>query len=271
MTEDERRTRIKELHGFSEWAKELSLRRGFTANASLAARDVGELKGFQNWELVSTESLKTRRSACKGVRYLWKRPIQGREEIVLAQIIECSSVKEAHEQIIDLMMEATIPCFPKCEEQGLEVGDVSFCGYMGSPAGIIFARNNLAIDVRSIGRDQVSVLEVAQCIDRALSGDADSDIGPDGEGMRTRAMDLGVERSLKVRKGDRILLSVPGYRVADEKFTFRVRSTGGEIQRIGDDLFYIAESPGAQMADIAVFDSDRKKCAIVHYDWDVMA
>jgi hypothetical protein len=63
-------------------------------------------------------------------------------------ISECSSVKEAHECIIDYMITCTLPKFPSGKSRGIEVGDVCFTSIDDPPTGIIFARNNVMVSVR---------------------------------------------------------------------------------------------------------------------------
>lgn len=62
-------------------------------------------------------------------------------------ISECSSVKEAHECIIDYMITCTLPKFPSGKSRGIEVGDVCFTSIDDPPTGIIFARNNVMVSV----------------------------------------------------------------------------------------------------------------------------
>jgi len=59
---------------------------------------------------------------------------------------------------------------PRLDEKGIMIGDVGFTGHGDVTTGIIFVRYNILVDVRSIGKESLSVKEFARLIDNYIIG-----------------------------------------------------------------------------------------------------
>jgi hypothetical protein len=167
-----RRENIKEIHDFSSWAKKVEAKksRKLKTAFSLSKGDFSDMGNFLNWELVRKEPIGTERPGCKGTEYLWKNPEDKKEELVQIRVIECNSYSEAHEAIIDFMMHSTLPKFPTDKKIGTSIGDVCFLGHNETPTGIVFSRDNITVSIRSVGKNNVSVKEIAEKIDSIIAG-----------------------------------------------------------------------------------------------------
>jgi hypothetical protein len=176
IEEDSRREKIKEIHKFSSWTTKVKdkKRRDLSTDFSVSRKEFTDIEYFSNWELVRKEPVRTERAECKGTEYLWRDPTpEKEEELVQIRIFECNSSSNAHEAIIDFMMSASVPKFPNCEESGIDIGDVCFAGYGQIPTGIIFARDNVMVYIRSVGKNDISVKEIAEKIDSMIRGKID--------------------------------------------------------------------------------------------------
>lgn len=83
-------------------------------------------------------------------------------------IYEYDSVLGAHERLVDLLAACTAPNLPRAESQGLDLGDIAFSGHGEEPHALFFARQNVVVEVRSVGSTHVSVKELAEAIDRQI-------------------------------------------------------------------------------------------------------
>ncbi len=173
--EDSRRENIKEIHNFSSWKRKVTdkKRRDLSIDLSASIRDFSDIKNFFNWKLIRKEPVEIERQECKATEYLWKNPTNEKEELVQIRIIECNSFSDAHEAIIDFMMSSSLMKFPSCEEIGIDIGDICFGGYGEILTGIIFARNNVMVYIRSVGKNDISIKEIAENIDSMIRGKID--------------------------------------------------------------------------------------------------
>jgi hypothetical protein len=87
---------------------------------------------------------------------------------VLVDVAPHPTVAEARDALVDALARSSAPRLPSCEERGLSIGDVGFCGFGDPLTAILFVRQNVLIDIRSVGETPVAVAEIAKSIDAQL-------------------------------------------------------------------------------------------------------
>lgn len=259
-----RRKRVKKIHNFSTWVRRMPKKAmGFNVNFSISKRDFSDLKDLLDWELLRKKFVKIGRPGCKCIEYMWRNPKpEKEEELVLIQIIECDSYLNTHESIIDFMMSCTLPKFPAGKEVGLDIGDLCFGSYEKIPVAIVFARDNLMVYVRSVGKDNVSVKEVATKIDRMIRWGLE--VKPKIKVSRKEIRKISAIKKI-IRVGDKLLLTIAGYDLKNEKLKYRVIAPGGQILRDNARLYYRAEKLGRHQISIFIFDENNNLITSVEY------
>jgi len=162
FSEEAFRERVKQNYDFYEWA-------GHTREGD---RNV-KISGFSlpssgtTFEVVEKEDLSPSSRQTRVTRSVCVSPTSGKGRIITT-IFECSSVDEAHESLIDVVMTYMAPKLPKCETKNLTVGDVCF----GSPGDInlsvIFARFNILSEIKSATPGPTPVDEIAKAVDSLI-------------------------------------------------------------------------------------------------------
>lgn len=157
------RVRVKANYGFPNWAGHT---REGTNNVRLTdvRIDPEQIKG---WKLEDTEELpvvKQRRER----RYIYlSLESSGRRRLLLTTL-ECNSVLDAHESLIDVVMTYMAPRLPRCEIKGLEVGDICFGSHGDVNLSVIFARFNIVAEIKNAGTETTSVDEFARAVDSVI-------------------------------------------------------------------------------------------------------
>jgi hypothetical protein len=158
------RNRVKANYEFSSWAG--GVKEG-TKDARL--RDVLTLPdALQNWKLEEMENLPSSNRQQRVVRYIYNSERDGGAARLVSTVIDCSSVLEAHETLIDVVMTYMAPNLPRCETKGLEVGDICFGSHGDVNRSVIFARFNILVEIKNAGREAVSVDEFARKVDSLI-------------------------------------------------------------------------------------------------------
>jgi len=87
---------------------------------------------------------------------------------VLVNVATCASAVEAKEALIFALARVMAPHLPTCHDRGFELGDLGFCGLDDPPTLAMFVRNNLFVEVASVGRERTPVQALAQTIDSQI-------------------------------------------------------------------------------------------------------
>lgn len=156
------REAVKERYRFSEWAGRVE------GEESVVRRDVRLPDGLvEGWSVERTHDL-SEMMGVPAARHVYARTDEGGRERVMVKLFEHASVLEAHEALIDLLMSSMAPSLPPCGEVGVRAGDVCFGSHGDVQTGVVFARHNVVVHVRSIGARVVSVAPFAEAIDGLL-------------------------------------------------------------------------------------------------------
>jgi hypothetical protein len=156
----------EDLFQFDEWAgKTRSGREVTLRDFEFDAEAIGGLS------LESFAELSPAFGARRMIRYFFAGLEAPAEDRVLIKVYEFSSVLDAHHGLMQAVATYMAPWLPRCETKGLELGDICFCGHDDLATSVIFARNNILAEVKSIGFNRRPVDEIAAELDRRMNAD----------------------------------------------------------------------------------------------------
>lgn len=161
--EEAYRQQVKTNYEFSTWAGHT---REGTADVRLTDVRIGP-EQIKRWKLEEAEELPAVRQR-RERRYIYVSPESGGRRRLLLTTLECNSVLDAHESLIDVVMTYMAPRLPRCETKGLEVGDICFGSHGDVNLSVIFVRFNILAETKNAGTEPVSVDEFAREVDAII-------------------------------------------------------------------------------------------------------
>lgn len=161
--EEAYRNHVKANYEFTKWAGKT---REGTPDVRLTDVRIGP-EEITRWKLEEAEELPAVRQR-RERRYVYVSPDSGGRRRLLLTTLECNSVADAHESLIDVVMTYMAPSLPRCETKGLEVGDICFGSHGDVNLSVIFARFNILAETKNAGTEPVSVDEFARDVDAII-------------------------------------------------------------------------------------------------------
>ena len=162
FSEEAFRETVKQNYDFSQWAGQTKQGDRGVRISAFAVPSRGNV-----FAVVEKEDLSPSRRQDRVTRYVCVSPPGGNRRIV-ATVFECTSVEEAHETLIDVVMTYMAPKLPRCETKALTIGDICFGSHGDVNLSVIFARFNILIEVKSATPDGASVDEFAKAMDSLI-------------------------------------------------------------------------------------------------------
>ena len=161
--EEEYRKQVKTNYEFSTWANHTK-----EGNADVRLTDVRiDPEQINRWKLEEAEELPAVRQR-RERRYIYVSPENSGRRRLLLTTLECNSVLDAHESLIDVVMTYMAPHLPRCETKGLEVGDICFGSHGDVNLSVIFVRFNILAETKNAGTEPISVDEFAREVDAII-------------------------------------------------------------------------------------------------------
>ena len=90
------------------------------------------------------------------------------QQRVMVRVSEHPSHEDALLALLLILTQSMAPTLPRLDERGINLGDVGFCGHSEEITSLIFVRYNVLIDIRSIGKEPVSVIALAEHADAQI-------------------------------------------------------------------------------------------------------
>ena len=159
MADASKRAWLKERHRFSEWAGRSTLPKERSVEAPRLAGT--ELRG---WTLERAERREVTGPVAPARHTTFWRG-EPPEAVVRIDVFVCTSVDAAHEYLIDALGEFESNAVRRRADA--PYGDVAF----GTETVALFARGNLVVVVRNVGREVVPVADVARAVDALVLGE----------------------------------------------------------------------------------------------------
>lgn len=162
FSEEAYRERVKQNYDFYQWA-------GHTKEGDRNVKISGLLlpSTATAFQIVEREELTPSSRQNRVTRYVCVSPT-GDNRRIITTVFECTSVDEAHETMIDVVMTYMAPKLPKCETKNLTVGDVCFGSHGTLNLSVIFARFNILSEIKSATPGPTSVDEIARAVDSLI-------------------------------------------------------------------------------------------------------
>lgn len=155
---------IKDRYGFEEWLMDEDGQRPVLENF---IADLGGVAGLTLLKRVATAQIRGHYAD----HYVLEEEADAAAAPsvhVMVNVMTCASSAEAKEALLFALARVMAPRLPECSERGLELGDICFCGVDEPPTGVYFVRNNLFVDVASVGCTPVPVHDLATIVDRQI-------------------------------------------------------------------------------------------------------
>lgn len=120
-----------------------------------------EIPGWKLIKIIPDHVYKDRRT----LTYMWQKVDSKTEELIRIDIIESHSWRKSHEALLELLGGYQAPQLPEASSRKIEVGDVAYAGFGEIMQSVVFTRANMIIRIHSVGKQNVSVVDIAKQMD----------------------------------------------------------------------------------------------------------
>jgi hypothetical protein len=153
------RERIKTSYDFDSWTSNL----GELKNL-LAVRFMVDKLDISGFEFESRRPLMNHKHSLIDVF----RNKNNAQVKVAIEIMEFSSVNEAHETLVDVLSNCMATEIPTTEQLNINAGDVGFGGLEETQSSIYFVRRNVFVHVHNVGKERISVVKITEQVDSEI-------------------------------------------------------------------------------------------------------
>lgn len=159
------RNQVKANYDFVSWANQAQ-----RSDGGVQVRDFRiaseELEG---WKLLMTEALRPSERQRRITRYGYGPSGEARGPRLILTVLECHSILDAHETLIDMVMTYMAPRLPRFGSEGLAIGDIGFGSHGTVSVSAIFARFNILVEILRASPEAGSIDEFARGVDALIS------------------------------------------------------------------------------------------------------
>jgi len=239
LSRSNHRNEVKKRYGFEAWGGKIKgPEAGLTRNFLIPWRYLQPFKVER--KEVTPVSLREGRE----LTFIFASPETPKDERLLIRVWECDGVESAHEALIDVVMTFMAASLPSCSSLDLEIGDVCFGSHGERQVAMIFASNNLLIDIRSIGLRKLAVSSYADKLDKLIEGDLSDLLGK--KPKKGRPIIFEVQLSSDTAKVDgEIVVKVTAADLYINDFMVILLGTGGTFLQREKDFVFLAKTPGS--------------------------
>jgi hypothetical protein len=174
----------------------------------------------------------------------------GKGRVVRISIGEAPDPQAAREALLELLAGSMAAQLPRARERGLNLPDPAFVNPGEPLTWTAFARDNLCIEIASIGDKTVAVNDFIERINSDLSRFPEQTRAV--KGLKITELALGAE---KVAQRSKVPLTFEYQADPSAELTARLRTTLGPIQRRDHKLFVTALRTGTHDLQLAVVSS----------------
>jgi len=238
------RNKVKERYGFAAWGgKTRGPEAGLTRNFLIPWKYLSPFKVER--QEVTPVSLREGRE----VTYIFISPEAPKDERLLIRVWECDGVATAHEALIDVVMTFMATSLPPCSSLDLEIGDVCFGSHGNRQVAMIFARNNLLIDIRSLGLRKLAVSSYAAKLDQLIGGDLRNFLVMEPKDSKPVSFEFQLSSDTAGVDGE-IVVKVAAADPGVKDFMVLLLGTGGTFMPRGEDFVFLAKTLGSHLLRI---------------------
>jgi len=202
---------------------------------------------FESWRLVDSEP-ERQLDGCRVLASMWTSEGESGdvERLMQVQIDECPSWRGALSELAGFLSECQAASLPEAATRGVEIGDVAYTGVSDVFDTVFAARANVALEVRSVGRDTVSVEDPARRLDGLFTERPRPTEHPVNPTIRSFEVDKPV-----ISRGERVALHVRASDPLERPLWYQFFTNLGEFFIEDDRPGFLSNLPGT--AEIQVF------------------
>jgi hypothetical protein len=154
--------RLDRPYDIQKWAeKAIAGKRLFIIGFFMSGK---EIPGWNLIKVIPEQIYKKRRT----IAYLWQRAECKIEELIRIDIVESGSWQQSHEALLELLEGYQAPRLPEATSKKIELGDVAYTGFGEIIQSVVFVRANMIIRIHSVGKQNVSVIDIGKQLDNLL-------------------------------------------------------------------------------------------------------
>ncbi|MBI5027120.1 MAG: hypothetical protein HZC12_10435 [Nitrospirae bacterium] len=171
--------------------------------------------------------------------YMWKRIKSDAEELIKIDIVESVSWHRAHETLLELLGEYQALQLPDAASRKIELGDVAYIGFGETIQSAIFARANMIVRIHSVGKQNVSVVDIAKQMDNLfVTKPKLSEKGVIPE------IELFSSERTATKRGERVALNIKARDPLDRPLWYKFIAEQGEIFVEAEKVWFLPEKIG---------------------------
>jgi len=192
-------------------------------------------KEIPEWALIKAipeEIQKDKRT----ITYMWQRG----EELIRVDIIESVSWLRTHEILLEqLTGDYQSPQLPDAASRKIELGDVAYIGFGDIVQSAVFARANMIIRIHSVGKQNISVVDIAKQIDELFIAKprlSEKGVVPE--------IELFSPERTTIKRGERTALNIRARDPLDRPLWYKFIAEQGEFFVENEKVWFLSEAQG---------------------------
>lgn len=210
-------------------------------------------KEIPEWTLIKAlpeEIQKDKRT----ITYMWQKGKDKGEELISVDVIESVSWRRTHEILLEqLTGDYQAPQLPEAASRKIELGDVAYIGFGETVQSIVFVRANIIIRIHSVGKQNISVVDMAKQMDNLFVTKPE----PSEKGVIPEIELFSSERTA-IKRGDRVPLNFKARDPLDRPLWYKFITEQGEFFVEGEKVWFASETRG--QPQISLFAINENGC-----------
>lgn len=193
---------------------------------------------FPEWELVKSIPEQSFQDS-KVLTYLWKKTEAKENSLIRIDVIESDSWSSAQEVLLAMLADYQIPQLSEAKSRNIELGDIGFIAPGDTMGSAIFSRANMVIGIHSVGKRDISVVDMAKHIDNLFC------IKPEvsEKGIIPEIEDFVSERDV-IKRDEIIALDIKAKDPLDRPLWYRFEVDQGELSVKDEKVCFSSKAPG---------------------------
>ncbi|TAL26639.1 MAG: hypothetical protein EPN94_02820 [Nitrospirae bacterium] len=191
------------------------------------------------WSLIKAVPEQVREDK-KTLTYLWQSKSGKGDELIKIDVVESVSWHRIHEILLqELTGNYEAFLLPDAASRKIEVGDFAYIGFGEVIQSVIFVRANMLVRVHSVGKKNISVIDIANQIDNIFVTKprlSEKGVIPEIEVLSS---DKGV-----IKANEKVALNVKARDPIDRPLWYKFIVDHGEIFIKDEKVYFLSEATG---------------------------
>ena len=208
-------------------------------------------KEIPEWTLIKAlpeEIQKDKRT----ITYMWQKGKGKGEELIRVDIIESVSWRRTHEILLE-QLTGDYQAFqlPEAASRKIELGDVAYTGFGETIQSTIFARANMIVRIHSVGKQNVSVVDIAKQVDNLFI----SKPKPSEKGVIPE-IELFSPEKTTTKRGEKVALNIRARDPLDRPLWYKFMAEQGEFFVEDERICFLSGTPGQPKISLFVINEN---------------